>query len=69
MIFTPGKWYVVGWQRDDGSMQWDQFIQYQGEGYFNDDDGNEVESLFDPNLQMRVAVDAADAYQEQVSQS
>lgn len=63
--FVEGKWYVVGWKREDGTMQWDQFIQYHGEGCFTGDDGEEVDSLFDPILQCRVAVDAADAYQQQ----
>lgn len=57
-----GEWYCVGWKLDDGSMQWDQFVRYEGEGCFSGDDGEEIESLFDPITQARVAPDAADAY-------
>ena len=62
--FVEGKWYAVGWKMDDGSTRWDQIIKYEGDGCFSDEDG-EVESLYDPILQMRVAVDAADAYAQQ----
>ena len=65
--FVEGKWYCVGWEANDGSMQWDQFIKYEGDGCFTGDDGEEVESLFDPILQCRVAVDGADAYAVQAS--
>lgn len=60
-----GKWYAVGWKREGGEMQWDQLIRYEGDGCFSNDDGEEIESLFDPVLQTRVAVDAADAYAQQ----
>ena len=66
MKFIEGKWYCIGWQREDGSMQWDQFLKYEGDGCFTDDDGNEVESLYDPILQCRIGVTGADAYQLQV---
>ena len=60
--FIEGKWYCVGWEMDDGSIQWDQFIKYEGEGCFSNEEGEEVTSLFCPVLQLRVAVDAADRY-------
>ena len=66
--FIEGKWYAVGWKMDDGSTQWDQIIKYEGDGCFSDD-GGEVESLYDPVLQMRVAVNAADAYAVQLGES
>ena len=46
-------------------MQWDQILFYNGDGLWSDESGNVVESLYDPVLQMHVAMDAADAYQAQ----
>ena len=62
--FVEGKWYAVGWKMDDGQIRWDQIIKYEGDDCWSDEDG-EVESLYDPILQTRVAVDAADAYARQ----
>lgn len=62
--FLEGKWYAVGWQMDDGSTSWDQIVRYDGEGCWSDENG-EIESLYDPILQTRVAMDAADVYAQQ----
>lgn len=65
MEFIEGKWYCVGWEQDDGSMQWDQFIKYEGDGCFSGDDGEPVDRLYDCSLQCYVGVTGADAYQLQ----
>lgn len=66
---VPGKWYAIGFERysltDEPAMQWGEILQYLGNGQWADDNGEPVESLFDPELQMSVAMDAADAYQAQ----
>ena len=62
MEFIEGKWYAVGWKQDDGRMDYQQIIRYEGDGCWSDDDGEEVTSLFDPILQLRIGVDGADDY-------
>ncbi|MDE2104343.1 MAG: hypothetical protein KGL39_44305 [Patescibacteria group bacterium] len=63
MTFETGRWYCVGWTRDDGSISWNEFIRYDGDGCFSDESGDPVEYLRDPNLDMmRVAPTAADHY-------
>jgi hypothetical protein len=63
-VLTPG-WYALGWERMDGSMQWDQIVEYHGDDYWTDEDGEEKVEAFDPVLQLYVAIDAADAYARQ----
>lgn len=55
-------WYVVGFENLDGTPDYGPIYHYDGEGYWTDESGEEVESLFDPILQLRVATDAADFY-------
>jgi len=61
----PGRWYCIGWMRDDGTMQWEDLIRYVGDGQFENEEGEPVEYLWCPDLQARVSVHAADAYQLQ----
>ena len=59
---APSKdgWYVVAWGEKD---EWDFGIFVQViDGEFYDEDGEALESIFDPVLQCRIAPDAADAY-------
>jgi hypothetical protein len=64
-----GKWYCIGFElfsnQDVPRMDWGQILRYDGDGCWSDDDGNAVESLWDPELQMPVSMNAADAYQVQ----
>lgn len=66
MNFIDGKWYCVGWKDDDDNTVWDVLIRYDGDGSFSGEDGDPIDSLFDPTLQCRVAIDAADVYQLQI---
>jgi hypothetical protein len=63
---TPGKWYCIGFELfslvDEPRMDWGQILRYEGPNDWYDEDNNRVESLWDPELQMPVALDAADAY-------
>lgn len=62
----PGKWYCIGFELysevDEPRMDWGQILRYEGPRDWYDEDDNHVGSLFDPELQMPVAMDAADAY-------
>ena len=58
---VPG-WYAIGFENIDGAIEWHQIHQYHGDGFWSDDDGNEVERIWDPVCQAYVAPDAADAY-------
>ncbi len=64
--FIPGKWYCIGFELysmvDEPRMDWGQIIRYDGDGQWSDDNGEPVESLYDPELRMYVSMDAADAY-------
>jgi hypothetical protein len=55
-------WYVIGFENLDGTPDYGPIYHYHGEGYWTDEGGEEIESLWDPILQDRVAVDAADFY-------
>lgn len=67
--FVAGHWYCIGFELfsmvDTPRMDWGQIIRYDGEGCWSDDNGEPVESLYDPELRMQVAMDAADAYADQ----
>lgn len=60
---TPGC-YSVGIKNEDSELDWNSapFYQYVGEGSWLDEAGEEVESFFDPILQLHVATNAPDAY-------
>jgi len=67
-----GKWYACGFQTFDTDapgvvIDWGgaAIYRYDGEGCWSDESGEEVTSLFDPFLQARVAMHAADAYMVQ----
>lgn len=55
-------WYVIGFDMLDGTPDYGPIFQYNGEGYWTDESGEEVETIWDPVLQDRVATDAADFY-------
>ena len=57
----PG-WYAIGFENIDGVVEYGQIYQYHGDGFWTNDDGEEVERLWDPVLQNWIAVDGADAY-------
>ena len=63
---TPG-WYACAFGNNEGELQWGaaQILQYHGDGYWTDEDGNEKDRLFDPFLQTYVAMDAAEGYARQ----
>jgi len=66
---TPGKWYACAFasMEDEAIIEWGNatIAKYEGDGYWSDESGEEVDSLWDPILQARVAMDAADAYAQQ----
>lgn len=63
---VAGKWYCIGFElfsmADTPRIDYGQIIRYDGDGCWSDDNGEPVESLWDPELQMPVAMNAADAY-------
>jgi hypothetical protein len=63
---APG-WYCIGFEGESGEIDWvgAPIYHYIGDDQWEDDDGSDVESFFDPLLQLRVATDAADAYLRQ----
>lgn len=58
---TRDGWYVTAWKQEDGEFEFGIFVQVE-DGEFYDEDGEALESIFDPTLQIRVAPGAADAY-------
>lgn len=66
---VPGTWYCIGFERfamlDKPEMQWGEILFYAGPRDWYDQADEAVYSLFDPELQMPVAMDAADAYARQ----
>lgn len=60
--FLPGRSYAVGFLDCDDVMQWGEILRYEGNGVWLDSNDDEVASLYDPLLQMPVAVEAADGY-------
>lgn len=57
----PG-WYVIGFENIDGTPAYGPIYRYHSENYWSDESGEEIETLFDPVLQLRVATNAADFY-------
>jgi hypothetical protein len=55
-------WYVIGFERMDGTPDYGPIYRYDGDGYWADESGEEIERLWDPILQTYVATDAADFY-------
>lgn len=64
---TADKWYAVGFRNDDGEIEWGgaMLYKYLGNGYWVDEDGEEVKTTFDPCLQLYVSPNGADAYMVQ----
>lgn len=62
---THDGWYVTAWNMgengESGEWSFGIFVQVE-DGEFYDEDGELLESIFDPVLQIHVAADAADAY-------
>ena len=65
MNFIVGKWYCVGWDQPDGTIQWEEFVRYEGEGCFSNEQGEPVNSTFNPETQLTVAITSADHYMPQ----
>lgn len=57
-----GKWYCIGFENQNGEIEWGGAALYQWNGDCWLDDEGEPRILFDCNLQLNVADDAADAY-------
>ena len=55
-------WYVVGFDLLDGQPDYGPIYHYHGDGFWTDESGEEIESIWDPICQTRVATDAADFY-------
>lgn len=63
----PG-WYAIGFAGiEDGGINWNgaPVFKYLGDGAWEDEDGRPIEGFFDPELQMTVTTDSADAYMPQ----
>ena len=62
-----GKWYACAFADDDRVLQWGaaSIYRYDGDGCWSNEGGEEIDRLFDPYLQLYVAMDAADAYAQQ----
>lgn len=58
---TADGFYVTAWCHMDGEWEFGIFVLL-ADGEFYDEDGEAIESIFDPVLQIRVAPGAADAY-------
>ena len=60
---SPSKdgWYVTAWHQLDGEWDFGIFVQVI-DGEYYDEDGEPLESIFDPVLQVRCGPGAADAY-------
>jgi hypothetical protein len=63
--FAQGAWYCVGFEDFTGEMRYGELIRYDGDGCFSDDSGEPIDSLYDPLIQMYVAMDSADEYVRQ----
>lgn len=61
---SSSGWYAIGFLDQDEQMQWDSIYYFDGQTW-SDENGDEVTSLYDPSLQMSVAMDAADGYELQ----
>lgn len=59
---TADGWYFIAWEPLQGERwQLGDLVQLI-DGVFYDEDGEEVERVFDPDLQIWVSANAADAY-------
>ncbi len=64
---TPGKWYLVGLENEDGQIDWQHapLYKFHGAGEWTDDSGEYAEEIYDPTLEMHVSLSSADDYLEQ----
>lgn len=62
-LLVPG-WYAIGFQGEDGQINWGAapIYRYVGDGEWVDEEESPIDSFYDPFLQLRVATNAADAY-------
>lgn len=58
---TANGFYVTAWKQMDGEWDFGIFVELI-DGEFYDEDGDQLESIFDPVLQIRCSPGAADAY-------
>lgn len=63
---TPG-WYCIGFKDEFGNIDWGgaPIYRYLGDGCWEDESGESVDSFWDTFLQVYVATNAADAYLRQ----
>lgn len=66
--FIPGKWYAMCFAEVDEKIFPGGALlgKYEGDGCWSGDDGEEIESIWDPVLQCRVSPNGADCYVEQI---
>lgn len=62
-----GAWYAIGIKNLDDAIEWGcmPIHKYEGEGYWTNDDGEQVETTWDATLQMSVGINSADGYLQQ----
>lgn len=60
-------WYAIGFADDKDEINWDAapIYYYNGDGQWEDENGESIEFFFDPFLQFPVSTHAADAYLKQ----
>jgi len=67
---TQPGWYCIGFDREDKELQADigpdmgDILEFTGAEWL-DENGDTVDSIYDPALRMSVAMDAADHYVHQ----
>lgn len=61
-LLEPGRWYAIGFENDDGEIEWwsADLARYEGDGQWTDEDGELVEGFYDRH--MGVWCSGADAY-------
>lgn len=61
---TQPGWYAIGQEDVNGVIEYGPIYEFTGAEWL-DEDGELVTSLWDPILECRVAMDAADSYVRQ----
>lgn len=64
-LLEPGRWYAVGFEDDEGEINWwsAELARYEGDGQWTDEDGRSIDSFYDPHMGLRCR--GADAYLRQ----
>lgn len=64
-LLEPGRWYAVGFEDDEGEINWwsAELARYEGDGEWTDEDGCAKEGFYDPYMGVRCS--GADAYLRQ----